>query len=93
MSMSKFHDHLDACTQCREHPFALCEIGAAFMKEEAKQILERVRVPSPIDGFDIPASRTDACVAPLYRPERRHYPGRDQVGHPWGNCPQCAGTR
>ena len=25
--MKKFHEHLDECSQCREHPFNLCSIG------------------------------------------------------------------
>lgn len=33
-----FHDHLDACTQCRENPFALCTTGAALLKESACRI-------------------------------------------------------
>jgi hypothetical protein len=24
------------------------------------------------------------------RDDRRHYPGNDRVGHPWGECTQCA---
>lgn len=27
----KFHAHLDACEQCREHPFDLCLIGASLL--------------------------------------------------------------
>lgn len=26
-----FHDHLDRCAQCREHPFGLCAEGAALL--------------------------------------------------------------
>lgn len=25
-----FHDHLDKCEQCREHPFDLCPIGQSL---------------------------------------------------------------
>jgi len=25
--VERFHDHLDACPQCRDHPFALCLVG------------------------------------------------------------------
>ncbi len=32
MNVNKFHDHLDACRQCREHPFDLCLIGAAILR-------------------------------------------------------------
>lgn len=27
----KFHDHLDACEQCRNKPFDLCPVGAALL--------------------------------------------------------------
>lgn len=30
-----FHAHLDACTQCREHPFDLCSVGAPLLKAAA----------------------------------------------------------
>jgi hypothetical protein len=36
---SKFHDHLDVCKQCREHPFGLCPIGAAALQQEATETL------------------------------------------------------
>ena len=26
-----FYDHLDACKQCRENPFALCRIGKLLL--------------------------------------------------------------
>lgn len=29
-----FHAHLDVCAQCREHPFALCDVGAAALCAE-----------------------------------------------------------
>lgn len=31
-----FHSHLDACEQCREHPFALCSVGARLLAEGAQ---------------------------------------------------------
>jgi hypothetical protein len=30
-----FLDHLDKCKQCEQHPFALCKIGDALMREDA----------------------------------------------------------
>lgn len=30
-----FHAHLDVCSQCENHPFALCTIGAKLLKEAA----------------------------------------------------------
>jgi len=34
MSQNKFHDHLDECEQCRNHPFDLCEKGYQIMQIE-----------------------------------------------------------
>ena len=31
---NKFHDHLDVCKQCREHPFDLCTVGVAAMRSK-----------------------------------------------------------
>jgi hypothetical protein len=31
-----FHAHLDACTQCREHPFDLCGAGAILLQQAAE---------------------------------------------------------
>ena len=33
MNPTLFHDHLDECEQCREHPFNLCEEGARILEE------------------------------------------------------------
>lgn len=30
-SASRFHDHLDRCEQCREHPMELCRIGLELL--------------------------------------------------------------
>lgn len=35
MSNNRFHDHLDACWQCREHPHDLCTAGAVALREAA----------------------------------------------------------
>ena len=35
MSANVFHDHLDVCAQCREHPFALCPEGFQTLQEAA----------------------------------------------------------
>lgn len=32
-----FHAHLDACPQCRNHPFDLCRIGEGLMRETMGQ--------------------------------------------------------
>jgi hypothetical protein len=33
VSSNAFHDHLDVCQQCREHPFELCPKGALTFRE------------------------------------------------------------
>lgn len=32
-----FHAHLDHCRQCREHPFALCPLGARLLVAAAQE--------------------------------------------------------
>lgn len=32
MSDNPYHDHLDACEQCRNHPFALCSDGERILR-------------------------------------------------------------
>ena len=34
-----FHDHLDACKQCADNPFALCPVGAQLIEKAAREIL------------------------------------------------------
>ncbi len=34
--IQKFHDHLDVCRQCREHPFDLCPTGATLLRAAAR---------------------------------------------------------
>ena len=31
----KFHAHLDVCSQCRNHCFDLCPVGATLLKDAA----------------------------------------------------------
>lgn len=38
-----FHRHLDACQQCREHPFDLCGAGSFLLQQAVKN----ANVPSP----------------------------------------------
>lgn len=33
--IDKFHAHLDVCSQCCNHPFALCPTGARLLREAA----------------------------------------------------------
>lgn len=34
-AIAAFHEHLDACSQCRNHPFALCEEGVRRLENAA----------------------------------------------------------
>lgn len=35
--MNAFHEHLDRCVQCREHPMELCATGARLLKAAAEE--------------------------------------------------------
>lgn len=35
--MQQFHAHLDACDQCRTHPFNLCPIGMDLLRSAADE--------------------------------------------------------
>lgn len=45
--MTAFHQHLDACKQCRENPFDLCRVGSWLLQAaadaETTRILKGVR--------------------------------------------------
>lgn len=30
--VNAYHDHLDACTQCRDNPFGLCDTGKQLLR-------------------------------------------------------------
>lgn len=38
----EFHAHLDACRQCREHPFALCVEGQRIILEAAANLSQEI---------------------------------------------------
>jgi len=40
LTTDAFHAHLNTCAQCREHPFALCALGAALLKRAAEDVME-----------------------------------------------------
>ncbi len=42
---NEFHQHLDACKQCREHPFNLCRTGSDALE---KQALPQVGFLTPV---------------------------------------------
>ena len=35
--VDRFHAHLDACEQCREHPFDLCATGSELIQVAARE--------------------------------------------------------
>lgn len=35
--IDEFHEHLDRCDQCRNHPFDLCKEGESLLKKAAGQ--------------------------------------------------------
>jgi hypothetical protein len=43
--IDKFHCHLDMCTQCEQHPFDLCPIGAALIKKAGSEAIEEMAIP------------------------------------------------
>lgn len=38
--IDRFHAHLDVCSQCRNHPFGLCSVGARLLREAATAGME-----------------------------------------------------
>lgn len=34
---NKFHEHLDICEQCEQHPFNLCPIGAELLVQTVNE--------------------------------------------------------
>ena len=37
-----FHAHLDACAQCREHPFDLCPTGSLLLRSSVTEDVVRL---------------------------------------------------
>jgi hypothetical protein len=35
--INEFHDHLDMCEQCANHPFDLCKIGFDLIAKQARK--------------------------------------------------------
>lgn len=44
-AVQEFHAHLDACEQCREHPFNLCPEGEKLLHQAGQTILWSHRLP------------------------------------------------
>jgi hypothetical protein len=40
MNANIFHDHLDTCSHCNDHPFALCHEGIKALREAARAAVE-----------------------------------------------------
>lgn len=38
VAYEKFHDHLDVCAWCCEHPFNLCKIGLPLLQAAATSL-------------------------------------------------------
>jgi hypothetical protein len=38
-----FHQHLDVCSQCAEHPFNLCQEGARLLEVAGTKAAEELR--------------------------------------------------
>jgi hypothetical protein len=46
-----FHEHLDGCEQCRNHPFELCSSGAELLRNVGRlERIARSRNASTDDG-------------------------------------------
>lgn len=37
-SKRPYHDHLDVCRRCADHPFAMCPVGAKALLDEVAMI-------------------------------------------------------
>lgn len=44
---STFHDHLDVCARCREHPFDLCRTGKCLLESSCNGAPEEIEVNEP----------------------------------------------
>ncbi len=55
---NEFHDHLDICKQCREHPMDLCMVGAVLLRKEATKCTEDMERMFP--QFAEPEARREA---------------------------------
>jgi hypothetical protein len=42
-----FHEHLDQCAQCRNHPFDLCDTGATLLRLAATRIPRMIVTEEP----------------------------------------------
>ena len=42
MNKDVFHDHLDVCEQCEQHPFSLCTVGDRLLRQVAKDVFAEI---------------------------------------------------
>lgn len=46
-----FHEHLDACEQCRGQPFNLCAMGMEALEKAAKAIEDKLTIAPTIPPY------------------------------------------
>lgn len=54
--INRFHEHLDCCEQCRNHPFALCFVGARLLHNAGTYVEEavaRLKEKGDTDASDV----------------------------------------
>ena len=86
MSDNVFHDHLDVCKQCREHPFALCPVGADALEQATQDLaakcaplgqrseaFSQIRIiPDPVETIAAAAIQYEGVVYQAPPPARHH---------------------
>jgi hypothetical protein len=85
MSNNVFHDHLDVCKQCREHPFALCPVGAAALEQATQDLaakcaplgqrsatFSQIRIPEPVETIVAAAIQYNGIIYQAPPPARHH---------------------
>jgi len=53
MSDNRYHDHLDVCDQCREHPFDLCVTGLTLLTQSATETGVGLKPPGGQHFIDV----------------------------------------
>ncbi len=65
----EFHDHLDVCEQCRNHPMHLCEVGVATLHSTFLSLTTE-RTTNEISAIDpVAGAQHDGLRAPHSSPE------------------------
>jgi hypothetical protein len=42
----KFHNHLDRCAQCHDHPFDPCRLGMKLIESAARELIAATNYPT-----------------------------------------------